>query len=145
MGKGYVLGFMFSADLERVLLMRKNRPEFQAGQFNGLGGKIEGDETPLNAMIREFEEEAGQTITDWRFLKTFPAGDQDCHVYYTIGDHLKCDFAKTDEELWVIGLSRFLRESGFVIKIEGIERRAVEGVPDIVRECLSALIRESTS
>ena len=56
MGKGYVLGFMFSPDMERILLMRKNRPEFQAGKFNGIGGKIEGTETPLQAMIREFEE-----------------------------------------------------------------------------------------
>ena len=29
-GPGYVLGFMFSRDLERVLLIRKNRPAFQA-------------------------------------------------------------------------------------------------------------------
>ena len=143
-GPGYVLGFMFSRDLERVLLIRKNRPAFQAGKFNGIGGKIEGTvkplETPLQAMVREFEEEAGQKITDWKFLKSFHVGNeecfQDCYVYYTIGDHLKCDFAKTDEELWVIGLKRFLRTSGFVVKVEGVECRAVEGVPALVQECL---------
>lgn len=55
----YVLVFVFSLDHERVLLIRKNRPEWQAGLLNGLGGKIEKGEKPLDAAYRELEEESG--------------------------------------------------------------------------------------
>lgn len=55
----YVLGLAFDADAENVLLIRKNRPDWQAGKLNGAGGKVEPGETPLQAMIREFQEETG--------------------------------------------------------------------------------------
>lgn len=55
----YVLVFVFSLDRERVLLIRKNRPEGQAGSLNGLGGKIEKGEKPLDAAYRKLEEESG--------------------------------------------------------------------------------------
>lgn len=55
--KKYVLGFLFSNDKRDIALIRKERPEFQKGKFNGVGGKIENDETPLEAMNRECKEE----------------------------------------------------------------------------------------
>lgn len=55
----YVLGIMFSEDEERVLAIWKNRPDWQAGKLNGIGGKIEDGETPIEAMRREFREETG--------------------------------------------------------------------------------------
>jgi 8-oxo-dGTP diphosphatase len=55
----YVLGFVFDSTCRRVLLLRKKYPEWQKGKLNGLGGKIEADETPAAAMDREFREEAG--------------------------------------------------------------------------------------
>ena len=57
--KRYVLAFLFDKDKENVLLIRKNRPDFQAGKLNGLGGKIEDGETPLEAVSREVSEESG--------------------------------------------------------------------------------------
>jgi 8-oxo-dGTP diphosphatase len=65
--KRYVVGFMFSEDRWDVCLIRKNRPAWQAGKFNGVGGKIEPDEEPLSAMIREFHEETGVWTSekDW--------------------------------------------------------------------------------
>lgn len=53
----YVVGFLFSEDESRVLLVLKNRPAWQEGKLNGVGGKIEAGETPLQAMEREFKEE----------------------------------------------------------------------------------------
>lgn len=50
---------MFDDDMENVVLIKKNRPEWQKGKLNGVGGKIENNETPLYAMIREFQEETG--------------------------------------------------------------------------------------
>lgn len=58
----YVLGFAFSEDDRSVLLILKNRPAFQAGKWNGVGGKIEASETAHQAMVREFREETG---LDW--------------------------------------------------------------------------------
>ncbi len=54
----YVVGFLFSADMESVALIEKQKPEWQRGFLNGIGGKVEGGETPAAAMQREFGEEA---------------------------------------------------------------------------------------
>lgn len=64
--KKYVVGFAFSHDYTRVVLIRKNKPEWQAGYLNGVGGKIEDGEDFLEAMIREFKEEAGILIPRWK-------------------------------------------------------------------------------
>lgn len=61
----YVLGFCFTED-GKVLLMNKLRPEWQAGKVNGVGGKIEPFESSHDAMIREFWEETGVRIREWR-------------------------------------------------------------------------------
>ena len=58
----YVCSFAFSPDRTRVLLIRKNRPAWQAGKLNGGGGKIEPGETPQAAARREFEEETGLAL-----------------------------------------------------------------------------------
>jgi 8-oxo-dGTP pyrophosphatase MutT (NUDIX family) len=57
--KRYVVGFCFDFNHENVLLICKNRPDWQAGRLNGLGGKIEDGESPLTAVGREFAEETG--------------------------------------------------------------------------------------
>lgn len=63
----YVLGFAFTPD-NRVALIQKRKPAWQAGRWNGIGGKIEGAETPVLAMSREFQEETGVYIAPelWR-------------------------------------------------------------------------------
>jgi 8-oxo-dGTP diphosphatase len=55
----YVCGFLFSSERSQVVLIEKNRPDFQAGRLNGVGGKVEPGETRVSAMVREFEEETG--------------------------------------------------------------------------------------
>lgn len=55
----YVVGFMFDESMSNVALIRKNKPAWQAGLLNGIGGKIEGEEPAVKAMVREFNEEAG--------------------------------------------------------------------------------------
>lgn len=57
--KKYVVGFVFDSSREHILLIHKNRPEWQKGFINGLGGKIEDGETALSAMVREIQEESG--------------------------------------------------------------------------------------
>lgn len=57
----YVLGFLFTHDKRFVALIEKTKPEDQAGLLNGVGGKMDQgpDESPNEAMIREFREETG--------------------------------------------------------------------------------------
>ena len=55
----YVVGFLFNPDMTEVVLIKKNRPDWQKGLLNGVGGKIESGEDPITAMIREFKEETG--------------------------------------------------------------------------------------
>ena len=71
----YVCGFLFTPDRDRVLLIRKRRPAWQAGKLNGLGGKIEPGETAPDAMRREFREEAGVDVGDWQHVLTLSGPD----------------------------------------------------------------------
>jgi 8-oxo-dGTP diphosphatase len=62
----------------RVLMVhRGGRPgDYHAGRWNGLGGKCEPDESPLQTARREFHEEAGALLDEARFrplgVLTFP-------------------------------------------------------------------------
>ncbi len=58
-----VLGFVFDEKGYFTLLIRKNKPAFLAGMWNGLGGKIEDEDAgSKDAIAREVEEEAGVVI-----------------------------------------------------------------------------------
>jgi hypothetical protein len=48
----YVAGFLFDSALHNVLLIEKQKPEWQVGMLNAIGGKIEGDELPMDAKCR---------------------------------------------------------------------------------------------
>ena len=63
----YVLGFLQDETAQNILLIKKKRPSFLAGTYNGLGGKIEYLESPINAMVRECLEESNLFIphNDW--------------------------------------------------------------------------------
>ncbi len=61
----FVVGFLFD-DKGNVALIRKHRPDWQTGRLNGIGGQIEPGEIPLEAMRREFKEEANCDGLDWR-------------------------------------------------------------------------------
>ena len=69
----YVCGFAFCesscGNNPSVVLIEKKKPAWQAGKLNGVGGLIEPGETPHEAMVREFREEAGVMMPDWtRFI-----------------------------------------------------------------------------
>ena len=55
----YVLGLAFNTERDHVVLIEKNKPVWQKGKLNGIGGKIEQNEWVLEAMVREFFEETG--------------------------------------------------------------------------------------
>ncbi len=55
------LGYVFSPDRQRVLLIHRNaRPgDHHWGKYNGLGGKLEAGEDIVAGLRREIREEAG--------------------------------------------------------------------------------------
>lgn len=71
----YVLGFAFDLECNNVVLIEKNRPHWQKGKLNGVGGKIENNETPYIAMQREFLEETGVNIKKWYNFCTLVGSD----------------------------------------------------------------------
>jgi 8-oxo-dGTP diphosphatase len=82
-----------------VLLIRKNRPAWQAGKLNGVGGKVEAsDAEALAAMVREFREEAGLEIAEWHDVLTLTAAGWHTHFYRAFGD-IDAARAMTDEPL----------------------------------------------
>lgn len=59
--QSYTVGLIFNPQLTRVLLMHKNRPDWQKGMMNGVGGRIEEGEESIACIVREVCEETGLT------------------------------------------------------------------------------------
>jgi len=72
----YVVGFLFDSNRGIVALINKKRgPDSIIGKWNGIGGKVEVGETYLDAMRREFKEEAGLDIGSWEHTITLTGPD----------------------------------------------------------------------
>jgi 8-oxo-dGTP diphosphatase len=94
----YVCTFCFSPDRRRVLLIRKNRPAWQAGKLNGVGGKVEPGETPAAAARREFREETNLDLPESAFAHVLTlAGPDDFGSGAPWAGHFFRAFAPVDE------------------------------------------------
>ncbi len=60
----YVAGFALTPT--SVLLVRKTKPAQLAGKWNAVGGKVDPGETAAEAMEREFAEEIGVIVSNWK-------------------------------------------------------------------------------
>lgn len=61
--KQYCAGFVFDDFFSRVILIKKEKPVWQKGLYNAVGGKIESfDKSPADAMARECQEEINLVI-----------------------------------------------------------------------------------
>jgi len=105
--KGYVLGFMFSEDHKHVVLIRKNKPVWQAGSMNGVGGKIEEGEEPLDAMIREFTEETGCYHENWRHFASMTNSQFIVYCYVAFASGVQIE-SKTDEIVFKVKVDEIL-------------------------------------
>lgn len=123
----YVLGFMFSQNKINLLLIHKNRPDWQKDRLNGIGGKIKNYKELLHpelAMEREFEEETGIKYNNWKHFCTMNFSNNntmyDCIVFcfYTLVPQqlLYSAQSKTDEKICIININ----ELG-ILKIKPIE------------------------
>lgn len=105
--KEYVVGFLFSG--KKVVMIRKNRPDWQAGYLNGVGGHVEQDELPYDAMRREFYEETGYHVGHWDRFLVLKHPDAVIHFYRAFGDGRLAQ-TKTDEEVVYIDMAEALQD-----------------------------------
>lgn len=109
----YVAGFVFDS-WNSVALVRKNRPAWQAGKLNGIGGHVESSDTDAwSAMRREFHEETSLDIDDWHRFCTLrgnktPDSTEEFTVHFFTArvKSLKGIHTTTDEEILVVPMDR---------------------------------------
>ena len=110
--KKYVLGFLFSEDKEAIVLIKKNRPDWQKGFWNGIGGHIEKDETPIDAFVREFKEEAGVLLPKDKVscFGVMRFKEAEVHLFRAFDSELLCGVKTiTDETVRIF----YLRENKY--------------------------------
>ncbi|MGM0835385.1 MAG: NUDIX hydrolase [Bacillota bacterium] len=76
----YTICFIQKED--SILLLHRNKAP-NKGKWNGVGGKIEKDETPYNAVFRETLEETGLIIKDLTFRGTVSWNNKGGMYVYT--------------------------------------------------------------
>lgn len=97
----YVAGFLFSADRLHVALIHKEKPAWQRGKYNAIGGKIEAGETPHEAMVREFREETGIEVFDsiWRPVAVLSGPGFGVHFWAAFSDEIYSVDSPTEERV----------------------------------------------
>lgn len=70
MNKNYVVIMLFNKEWDRILLVKRNKKPYK-NCWNGIGGKIEENESPIDAAIRECLEETGIVMDNPKLLVTY--------------------------------------------------------------------------
>lgn len=142
--KEYVLTFLFTPDLQKVWLIEKQKPEWQKGNLNGIGGKIDDtDKSPLFAAIREIKEESGLSLN---------VGD----IKYVGNIHSNTDYGDDDYEIdnnfivYVFAgvtnkeLKTVEEENVFKINVSDIRHyNYIDNIPLLLESCLFSLTNKS--
>lgn len=89
----YVVGFIYNDNLEQVLLQLKDR-NWQKGRFNGIGGGIQGAESPIRAMRRETLEEVSSTRENPAVIEWVPGP----RLIFSDGVYLFTFFAALEDQ-----------------------------------------------
>lgn len=92
----YVVGFLIdSVPDQRVLLVRKTKPDWQKGYLNGVGGHVKKNETGDEAIVREFYEETGLTGLSWDHFATLGGPEAVVYAYRCFASPVIMDSAVT--------------------------------------------------
>lgn len=124
--KDYALGLAFCHQMRNIVLIRKVRPKWQAGRWNGVGGKIEEKETPLHAMQREFWEETGVTGLDWHPLARVKGLGWKMHVFQASSHDIFNCRTMEEEEIRIFHVNHAMEEAGLISSIRFYIPLAIE-------------------
>ena len=94
----YVLALLFTPDARRVVLMRKERPAWQAGRVNALGGKLLPGESAAEAASREVREEAAARVPVGAWHELVVWRDPVYRMHVLSAFHPAADGARTAED-----------------------------------------------
>lgn len=83
----YTIGMLYTEDFQKVLLIKKTKPQWQAGNYNFPGGKVEPGEPPRISVSREFREETNLKIPShvWKAVGSIYNGDSGYRVLIFAG------------------------------------------------------------
>jgi len=118
--KYYTVGFMFDDDMKSVLMIKKNRPDWQKGLLNGIGGKMEHGEIPIETMIREFQEECGIKTFESDWYKVTDLHFKEAMIYFFTGNSA---ISLTDETIVRCNVGNIL--NGSIVRI-------IENIPSLI-------------
>lgn len=104
----YVAGLLFCENGKYVAMVKKLTPVWQLGKYNAIGGKIEPQEPPIEAMIREFREEAGVEYTNWKEFAILEGDDWKVHFFSGFDDSVFTCMTMEAEEILVDKVPSFL-------------------------------------
>lgn len=97
--------------------MEKMRPNWQKNHLNGIGGKIEKEESPHQAMERECMEETG-VVLEWHCKGVMRGINGDgkefeCHIFYAYSDTIY-EYKQIEDEPLGIYLTSDLKEKKLI-------------------------------
>ena len=100
----YVAGFVFNKQHDCVVLIKKTHPEWQRGLLNGVGGKVENNETFVEAMARECTEECGLVVPeeDWNPVCDLLGCDYRVRFFATATTDILSAHTVTDESVLIV-------------------------------------------
>lgn len=70
MNKNYVVIILFNKELNKILLVKRNKQPYK-NCWNGIGGKVEKNETVFDCAKRECMEETNINLTNPKLLVTY--------------------------------------------------------------------------
>lgn len=130
--KKYVVGFAFNPKKTQVVLIKKNKPDWQRGKLNGVGGKVEKMipetelqrahiETPHQAMVREFQEETGALLLKWHRFAVLTFGKEEqpdaiLHCFRIFTEEISVCKTMEEEEIGFYDPKMIIASSGLCIE-----------------------------
>lgn len=98
--KNSVLCYIEKNEKYLMLYRNKKKNDANGGKWIGVGGKIEENESPDEALIREVKEETGLTLTSYRFrgIVTFVSDTWEGeYMYLYTADEFEGELIECDE------------------------------------------------
>lgn len=82
------IGFLFSLDKKWVSLMKRKEEKSGKILLTGIGGHVDPGESFLDAMKREFIEEAGLDISTWKRYSTLKQPNSTIDIFKAFSDDI---------------------------------------------------------